>query len=41
METDGALPKNIEWIAAADIPEDAFPDPYLVARKAREAATRK
>jgi Immunity protein Imm1 len=41
METDGALPKSIEWIAAADIPDEAFPDPYLVARQEREAAARK
>jgi hypothetical protein len=35
METDGTLPKSIEWMADADIPDEAFPDPYLVARKAR------
>jgi hypothetical protein len=29
MEKDGALPKNIEWIAGEDIPDEAFPDPYL------------
>ena len=41
METDGALPKSIDWIADADIPEEAFPDSYLVARQEREAAARK
>jgi Immunity protein Imm1 len=29
MERDGALPKSIEWADDADVPEDAFPDPYL------------
>jgi hypothetical protein len=29
MERDGALPNSIEWIAGEDIPDDAFPDPYL------------
>lgn len=41
METDGALPKSIDWIADSDIPDEAFPDPYLVARQEREAAARK
>jgi Immunity protein Imm1 len=41
METDGALPKSIDWIADADIPADAFPNPYEVARQEREAAARK
>lgn len=41
METDGALPKSIEWIADADIPADAFPNPYEVARAEREARARK
>jgi Immunity protein Imm1 len=41
MERDGALPKSIEWIADADIPDEAFPDAYLVARQEREAAARK
>src|SRR5262245_61347111 len=27
IETDGALPQNIAWIAEDDIPPDAFPDP--------------
>jgi hypothetical protein len=26
VETDGALPKCIEWIAERDLPSDAFPD---------------
>lgn len=29
MERDGALPESIAWVAAADLPDDAFPDPYL------------
>jgi hypothetical protein len=29
MEMDGALPKSIAWIGEDDIPDDAFPDPYL------------
>src|SRR5262245_52296170 len=27
IETDGALPQSIVWIAGDDIPPDAFPDP--------------
>ena len=27
IETDGALPKSIEWIANDDLPENTFPDP--------------
>jgi hypothetical protein len=27
IETDGELPKSIEWIADPDIPPGAFPDP--------------
>jgi hypothetical protein len=27
METDGALPTKIAWIAGRNIPKDAFPDP--------------
>jgi Immunity protein Imm1 len=27
LETDGALPKSIEWIAARDVPEETFPEP--------------
>ncbi len=27
IETDGKLPKNIEWIANRDLPENTFPDP--------------
>jgi hypothetical protein len=27
IETDGELPKSIEWVADRDIPPEAFPDP--------------
>src|SRR5262245_30045949 len=27
LETDGALPKGIEWIAASDVPPETFPEP--------------
>jgi hypothetical protein len=27
IETDGQLPKSIEWIANKDLPEGTFPDP--------------
>jgi hypothetical protein len=27
IESDGALPKSIEWIANRDLPENTFPDP--------------
>jgi hypothetical protein len=27
IETDGALPKSIEWIANSDLPPNTFPDP--------------
>jgi len=27
METEGELPKSIEWIAARDLPAGTFPDP--------------
>jgi hypothetical protein len=27
IETDGALPKSIVWIANGDLPENTFPDP--------------
>ena len=27
IETDGALPKSIEWIANKDLPPNTFPDP--------------
>jgi hypothetical protein len=27
IETDGALPKSIEWIANKDLPQGTFPDP--------------
>jgi Immunity protein Imm1 len=28
LETDGALPKSIAWIASQDLPPDTFPDQY-------------
>jgi hypothetical protein len=34
IRTDGALPKCIEWVAAADLPEDAFPEPVVRLRDA-------
>ena len=27
METEGQLPKSIEWVAGKDIPDNTFPDP--------------
>jgi len=27
IETDGELPKSIEWIANRDLPPNTFPDP--------------
>ena len=27
IETDGELPKSIEWIANKDLPPNTFPDP--------------
>jgi hypothetical protein len=27
IETDGALPKSIEWVANRDLPPNTFPDP--------------
>ncbi len=27
IETDGQLPKSIEWMASNDLPPDTFPDP--------------
>jgi Immunity protein Imm1 len=27
IETDGALPKSVEWVANRDLPLDTFPDP--------------
>jgi hypothetical protein len=27
METDGQLPKSIEWVANSDLPPNTFPDP--------------
>jgi hypothetical protein len=32
IETDGALPKCIEWIAADDLPEGSFPEPEVTLR---------
>lgn len=29
METEGALPKCIEWVRNADLPENTFPDPGM------------
>jgi hypothetical protein len=30
METNGALPKSIEWIANRDLPPNTFPAPHEV-----------
>jgi hypothetical protein len=35
METDGALPTSIEWIADYDLPPEAFPVPGPPSQKAR------
>jgi len=32
IETDGTLPKCIEWIASADLPEGSFPEPEVTLR---------
>lgn len=32
IHTDGALPKCIEWIASADLPEGSFPEPEVTLR---------
>jgi Immunity protein Imm1 len=32
IQTDGALPKCIKWVAAADLPDDAFPEPEVTLR---------
>lgn len=32
IRTDGALPKCIEWVAAADLPEGSFPEPEVTLR---------
>jgi hypothetical protein len=29
IKTDGAVPQCIEWVAAADLPEDSFPEPEV------------
>jgi hypothetical protein len=39
METDGALPTSIEWVASRDLPPDTFPDPIELRRR-RDAAQR-
>jgi len=31
-DTDGALPKSIEWIASTDLPEGSFPEPEVTLR---------
>jgi hypothetical protein len=28
METDGELPRSIEWIATGDLPAQTFPEPW-------------
>jgi hypothetical protein len=33
IETDGALPKCIEWVASADLPEGTFPEPVVRLRE--------
>jgi len=30
LETEGELPKSIEWVANADLPRNTFPDPGTV-----------
>jgi hypothetical protein len=32
IETDGALPKSIEWIANRDLPPNTFPEPHAKVR---------
>ena len=32
IKTDGAFPQCIEWVAAADLPEDSFPEPEVTLR---------
>jgi Immunity protein Imm1 len=34
-ETDGALPKCIEWVASSDLPEGTFPEPVVTIRDAQ------
>ena len=29
MQTDGALPTSIEWIASRDLPPETFPEPWV------------
>jgi hypothetical protein len=31
-DTNGALPKSIEWIASTDLPEGSFPEPEVTLR---------
>jgi hypothetical protein len=33
METDGELPRGIEWIAVSDLPPETFPDPQPPSRR--------
>ena len=30
IETDGKLPKSIEWVKNIDLPDNTFPDPHLI-----------
>jgi Immunity protein Imm1 len=39
IETDGELPKSIEWIANKDLPPNTFPEPWNSLR-ARSGAIR-
>ncbi len=32
VQTNGALPKCIEWVASADLPEGSFPEPEVTLR---------
>lgn len=32
IQTDGALPKCIEWVASSDLPEGTFPEPEVTLR---------
>jgi hypothetical protein len=41
MERDGALPDGIAWVADEDVPEEAFPDPYLHRRTGGQVAPRR
>lgn len=35
IETDGALPKCIEWVPSYDLPEGTFPEPVVTIRDAQ------